>query len=87
MATWTPAGPGVGGEPGVGAFDTCRHLQLSRRHANKHRMNWLTLGLHSLGAGGDEHAGGGTQQNRVDQDRVGACLAHDCAVTWYRQSD
>jgi hypothetical protein len=50
-------------------------------------MNWLTLGLHSLGAGGDEHAGGGTQQNRVDQDRVGACLAHDCAVTWYRQSD
>jgi hypothetical protein len=36
--------PGVGGEPGVGAqvhpyFDTRRHLQLSKRRANKHQMN------------------------------------------------
>jgi hypothetical protein len=33
------ASPGVGGELGAGAFDTCRHLQLSNRHANKHQVN------------------------------------------------
>jgi hypothetical protein len=41
----TKTAPGSGGEPGFGvhvhpAFDTVRHLQLSKRRANKHQVNW-----------------------------------------------